>query len=86
MSQPEIGEQPEPVIEPGEPAPGGVDALADTGTAGQTEAEPLVRDLHPDDNPAVEDAAPDEISEPEDKQQEPDEDSGSADAPSEPAD
>ena len=58
---------PEPYSEEPQLAPGGVDALeedpADNG---------LSRDLSPDDNPAVDDVLPDEISEPDDKQQEPD--------------
>jgi hypothetical protein len=36
-----VGDQPRPQIEPGEPAPGGVDAIAD----GLYETEPVVPDL-----------------------------------------
>jgi hypothetical protein len=55
----DMGEQPTPEIEPGEPNPGGVDALG-----GDDEA-PVSPDLSPEDNPAVEDAAPAEIMQPE---------------------
>jgi hypothetical protein len=54
----ELGEQPAPHIEPGEPGPGGVDAIEDHDEA------PVVPDLFPDRNPHV--AAPDEVKEPED--------------------
>jgi hypothetical protein len=43
----ELGDQPEPTIEPGEPNPGGVDALPE-------EDEVVPADLGPDTNPAVE--------------------------------
>lgn len=43
----DLGEQPEPVTEPGEPNPGGVDARPE-----QDEVVPA--DLGPDTNPAVE--------------------------------
>ena len=56
-----LGPQPEPTTTPKEPNPGGVDAI-DTDD-GQP---PAVHDLDPENNPAVEDAAPDEIQEPED--------------------
>ncbi len=60
-----LGPQPEPAIEPGEPNPGGADAVEDTGRI------PIARDLDPGDNPAVDDALPEGISEPDDKSQEP---------------
>lgn len=63
----DLGPKPEPQIEPGEPHPGGVDAI-DGG--GDTFDEPTVPDLDPDSNPAVEDAAPDEIKELDDTKQE----------------
>ncbi|MGI8522858.1 MAG: hypothetical protein ACR2K3_06050 [Nocardioides sp.] len=59
----DLGEMPDPVIEPGEPNPGGVDAIE--GNDHETVA-PLVPDLSPDDNPAVDDEAPDEIKQPDD--------------------
>ena len=53
----DLGPQPEPRIEPGEPNPGGVDAVAD-------DSGPLaIPDLSPDDNPAMEDKAPDSVKE-----------------------
>jgi len=45
----DLGEQPEPKIEPGEPNPGGVDALPD-------EQEVVPADLGPDTNPAIEES------------------------------
>ena len=51
----DLGPQPEPEIEPGEPNPGGVDALPETG-------DHAVPDLSPDNNPAVEEA-PDPLME-----------------------
>ncbi len=56
----ELGPMPEPEIEPKEPNPGGVDAVE------EDDAPPAAHDLAPADNPAIEDAAPDEISELED--------------------
>jgi hypothetical protein len=49
----ELGAMPEPEIEPGEPNPGGVDALPD-------DAENVAADLDPDKNPAV-DESPDPL-------------------------
>ncbi|NYG58631.1 hypothetical protein BJ980_001554 [Nocardioides daedukensis] len=63
--------RPEPVAEEPQLHPGGVDSTDDP-KYGETPGEPVPRDLDPDDNPAVEDVAPDEITEPDDKQQEPD--------------
>jgi hypothetical protein len=51
----DLGPQPEPEIEPGEPNPGGVDALPDNGVH-------TVPDLSPDDNPAI-DETPDPLKE-----------------------
>jgi hypothetical protein len=45
----DLGDQPEPTIEPGEPNPGGVDALPE-------EDEVVPADLGPDTNPAVEES------------------------------
>ena len=51
----DLGPQPEPRIEPGEPNPGGVDAVDDdTGPV-------LIPDLTPSQNPAMEDRAPDPV-------------------------
>ncbi len=60
MTRKDLGPQPEPEIEPGEPNPGGVDAV-DTadGVDGEFAApDPDPRDMDPEDNPAVEDALP----------------------------
>ncbi len=60
----DLGPKPEPQIEPGEPNPGGVDAITD-------EDIPLaVPDLGPDENPAAEDKVPDEIKAPDDTETE----------------
>jgi hypothetical protein len=60
----DLGPMPEPVIEPGEPNPGGVDALDDDS------GPIIIPDLTPAENPALEDKAPDtvkkEVSEGED--------------------
>lgn len=65
----EIGKQPEPTTEEPELHPGGVDAvIPDEPPAG-----PVPHDLHPEDNAAVDDVLPDEISQPdEEKEQAPD--------------
>lgn len=56
----DLGPMPDPETTPKEPNPGGVDAIdAD-------DMPPTVHDLHPDDNPAVEDVAPDELRHAED--------------------
>lgn len=62
MSNDDLGPMPEPEIEPGEPAPGGVDAIEDDESA-----PPTTRDLSTKDNPAVDDVeVPDEMQEGED--------------------
>ena len=54
---PELGPIPEPRIEPGEPNPGGVDAVTeDSGPI-------LIPDLTPDENPAIDDQTPDSLVE-----------------------
>ncbi len=56
----DLGPRPEPRIEPGEPNPGGPDAVDD-------DSGPLaVPDLSPDANPAADDIVPDEIKVPDD--------------------
>ncbi len=55
MSDSELGPMPEPEIEPGEPNPGGVDALEDY-------SGPIaIPDLTPEENPALEDKAPETV-------------------------
>lgn len=68
MSDSDPGPKPDPEIEPGEPNPGGPDAVPDSdGVDGEeSDGNPVARDLDPDDNPAVEDALPDEMKQPED--------------------
>ena len=66
MSNEDLSPMPTPFTQEPELVPGGVDALpedpADNG---------LGRDLDPEDNPAVDDLLPDEVSEPDDKPQAP---------------
>lgn len=64
----DLGPMPEPEIEPGEPNPGGVDAVVHgDGVDGEdADGEPAPRDLDPNRNPAVEDAMPDEVKQTED--------------------
>jgi len=50
----DLGPMPEPRIEPGEPAPGGVDALPEPVVH-------LIPDLGVTENPALEDKAPDAV-------------------------
>ena len=63
-----LGPKPEPEIEPGEPNPGGADAIdGGDGVDGErSEPNPDPRDLEPSRSPAVEDALPDELTESED--------------------
>ena len=63
MPTDDLGPKPEPQIEPGEPNPGGVDAVdaEDAETDG-----PIIPNLPTDKNPAVDDAAPDEMKQGED--------------------
>ena len=61
-----LGPMPEASTEPPERWPGGADSVADEEKYGVILDQPSVPDLSPEDNPAVEDAAPDEIKEPED--------------------
>lgn len=51
----DLGPMPEPAIEPGEPNPGGVDALRD-------DSGPItIPDLTADENPALDEKAPDTV-------------------------
>lgn len=86
MSEQPQSEQPEPTTEEPEKYPGGADAIDDSGKYGDTPGGPTTRDLHPDDNPAVDDVIPDEIAAPDDKSQAPDDEktSGEDDVEDEP--
>jgi hypothetical protein len=67
MVDEDLGPKPEPKIEPGEPKPGGVDAI-DHGDGVDGEAAdgaPTPADLDPQDNPAIQDE-PGEVQEGED--------------------
>ncbi len=75
-----LDEMPEPTAEEPEKFPGGVDSIADQEKYGAFPDTPLTPDLHPEDNPAT-DTAPEELSEPEDAEQEGDEDVVEADTP-----
>ena len=68
MPDADLGPKPEAQIEPGEPNPGGVDATPNSdGVDGETATStPVPADLDPDDNPAVDDALPDEMKQGED--------------------
>jgi hypothetical protein len=66
MSNDELSPMPTPYTEEPELVPGGVDALAEDPADNG-----LGRDLDPDDNPAVDDVLPEEISAPDDKSQAP---------------
>lgn len=68
MTRKDLGPQPEPEIEPGEPNPGGPDAVdeADGVDGERAQPDPDSRDLDPENNPAVEDALPDEMKQTED--------------------
>lgn len=70
MSKDELGPMPDPEIEPPPENPGGVDAINEDVPFAGDEPAVLGRDLDPERNPQVEDHAPDEISQPEDKKQE----------------
>ena len=52
----DLGPQPEPRIEPGEPNPGGVDAVPENGVHS-------IPDLSPDENPAIDELATDPLKE-----------------------
>ena len=68
MAGKELGPQPEPETEPRGPNPGGVDAIdaADGVDGERARPHPDARDLDPEDNPATEDALPDEMTQTED--------------------
>lgn len=75
MSNEELSPMPTPFTEEPELVPGGADAIADDPADNG-----LGRDLDPHDNPAVDDAVPDEISQPDDKPQAPEGDADDAES------
>lgn len=79
MTKDDLGPMPEPKVEEPELVPGGTDAVEPNQVA-----ETLGRDLVPEDNP-VDDAMPEEVTEPDDKSQAPEgdaaEESGTAPGP-----
>ncbi len=70
MDEDKLGARPEPEIEPAADNPGGADAINDDTPFSGDQPVVLGHDLHPEDNPGVEETVPDEIAAPEDKQQE----------------
>jgi len=75
-----MDEIPEPTVERPEKFPGGADSIEDEDKYGTIPDDPVTPDLHPDANPAT-DEAPDELSEPEDAEQAGDEDAADEDTP-----
>lgn len=67
MTDDDLSPMPTPYAEEPQLVPGGVDAIEDDPADTN-----LPRDLSTDDNPAVDDTVPDEISQADDKRQEPD--------------
>lgn len=67
--------KPEPTIEPPEEYPGGADSVADQEKYGA--GSTMTPDLEPEKNPAVDDAMPDEVTEPDESQDEPTSDGAS---------
>jgi hypothetical protein len=62
----DLGEKPQPEIEPGEPAPGGVDAIEEN----PFDEPPVVPDLTQVGNSEGKDELPEELTEPEDTETE----------------
>jgi hypothetical protein len=58
----DLGDQPQPMVEPAEPPPGGVDAVEDA----QYATSPVVPDISGLGNTPLKDEAPAELREPED--------------------
>ena len=83
----DLGDLPEPKAEEPQLFPGGADSIEDEEKYGERLHGSVGHDLDPAKNPAVEDAAPDEITQPDDdKVQEPqgkaaDQESGTEDDP-----
>lgn len=68
MAPMDPGPLPEPRVEPGDPPPGGVDAVpyGDGVVTGIPRLSPLVRDADPDHNPSTDQRLPEELTEGED--------------------
>jgi hypothetical protein len=83
----DVGPMPTPQTEEPERFPGGADALDDQSRYGEIPDGPVGVDLPPDKNPttafAVQDV-PGEVTEPDDKPQDPDEDGDSDEGPGTP--
>lgn len=71
MSPDQLGDPPEPKAEEPDLYPGGADSIEDEEKYGERLDEPTVPNLDPENNPAVEEQVPDEVTSPDDKQQEP---------------
>jgi hypothetical protein len=56
----DLGEKPQPEIEPAEPPPGGADAVVER----EYDLEPVVPDVSGIGNPAAKDRVPEELTEP----------------------
>ena len=80
----EVGDMPAPHVEEPERFPGGPDALDDQSRYGEIPDGPIGVDLPPDMNPANAEVSVPEITEPDDKSQEPDESDKRAQASEEP--
>ncbi len=77
-----LSPMPEPEVETPELHPGGTDAVVDDEVYPEGDVV-MARDIQL--NPEVDEQVPDEITEPDDKKQEPDGDSGTAEAAEEPS-
>jgi len=63
----DLGDLPEPTVEPPERFPGGADSIADEDKYGDIPDEPLTPDLPTSANPATDDEVPDEVAQPDEK-------------------
>lgn len=61
MNSQDPGHKPDPQAEPGEPNPGGADAVHSASADGVERSDAVPADLDPNRNPAVEDVMPDEV-------------------------
>jgi hypothetical protein len=63
----DLGDLPEPTVEPPERFPGGADSIADEEKYGDIPDEPLTPDLPTASNPATDDEVPDKIAQTDEK-------------------